>query len=959
MTSFRGTLRIAGLLGWGALFGGLVPGCLPEQRPVVSTAEPLPTASVRPSATGTVAVAAPPAAAPAPVVQAPFTDAHCFECADDRVTLRNGWQLQASAKVKATGKELSLAEYVATDWYQVSVPSTVLAGLVKNGVYPDPYQANNLSAIPSAPFAGSYWYRTQFGLPFDFEGQVTWLNLDGINYRANLWLNGKLVASSQDLVGTFTSHEWNVSQFLRPGQPNALAIEVFPPDLKKDLALSWLDWNPTPPDRDMGIWRDVYLKRSGPVSLRGTRVLSKVDTTTLDSAELTVKCELHNSSDRPVHTHLEARIGPAVSGADAPPIHVAQEVDLLPHEARTVAFDAARFPALLVKKPRLWWPMQLGAPNLYDLRLSASADGKVSDAQPLRFGVRQVSFEPTPNGARVFRINGKRVMIRGGGWASDMLLRSDDARLETELALFKDLGLNTIRLEGKLETDDFYAKTDAYGILTLPGWMCCDQWQQSKSWSKPVHEIGKASMAAQAQRLRNHPSVIDFLIGSDEAPAPDVEREFLTELQKADWPVAITASASDRTTPALGRSGLKMTGPYDWIPPSYWYQDQKYGGAFGFNSETGPGPAIPELETLRDWLTPEDLVTLWSKPKARLFHAGTQATRFETLAVFNEALGKRFGKPSSLEDYVLKAQVMNYEAERAMFEAYGRNKYSATTGIVHWLLNNAWPSLIWHLYGHDFSTAGGYFGAKKANEAVHIQYSYDDRSIVAVNHSPEATQGLSAAVRVYDSASQERFALDFPLTIAADSSAKLLALPEIEHLSEVYFVKLSLLKGTSVVSSNWYWLSRKAEVMDFRRTDWDNTPTTTFADFTSLTRLAPATVKARILDKDPARPQVLRVELQNTSPVIAFFVRLLLTRGSGGSQVLPALWQDNYVSLLPGEKRELEVNYQAAPDLQGAVPAVDVSGWNVARTAASAFGSARIDYSPSLSRARSLVSVSK
>ncbi len=958
MTSFGRAVQLASVFFEGALCAGAVGGCLPEQRPVVSTAAPRPTASTAPSVVATAVALAPLAPPPTPNVQAPILDAHCFDCADDRVTLHDGWQLQASAKVKATGKELSLAEYVATDWYAVSVPSTVLAGLVKNGVYPDPYQANNLSAIPAAPFAGSYWYRTQFNVPFDFEGQATWLNFDGLNYRANLWLNGKLIASSQDLVGTFTSHEWNISQYLRPGQPNALAVEVFPPDLKKDLALSWLDWNPTPPDRDMGIFRDVYLKRSGPVAVRGTHVLSKVDTTTLDSAELTIKCELRNTSDQPAHTQLEARIAPAVSGTDSPPIRVTQDVDLQPYETRSVAFDAARFPALLIKKPRLWWPAQLGAPNLYDLRLSASGAGRVSDVQPLRFGIRQVSFEPMPNGARVFRINGKRIMIRGGGWASDMLLRSDDARLETELAIFKDLGLNTIRLEGKLETDDFYAKTDAYGILTLPGWMCCDEWQESKSWSKPLHEIGKASMASQAQRLRNHPSVIDFLIGSDEAPAPSVEREFLAELQKADWPVAITPSASDRTTAALGRSGMKMTGPYDWVPPGYWYQDQKYGGGFGFNSETSPGPAIPELETLREWLTPEDLQALWSKPKARLFHAGTQATRFESLSVFNEALAKRFGKPSSLEDYVLKAQVMNYEAERVMFEAYARNKYQTSSGVVHWMLNNSWPSLIWHLYAHDFSTAGGYFGAKKANEAVHIQYSYDDRSIVVVNHTQEATQGLTAAVRVYDSASQERFALDFPLAVAADSSAKLLALPDIERLTDVYFVKLSLLKGTSVVSSNWYWLSRKAETMDFRRTDWDNTPTTAFADFTPLAHLAPATVRARILDKD-SKPNALRVELQNTSPVIAFFVRLELTHGEGGAPILPALWQDNYLCLLPGEKREIEVSNANAADLRGAAPAVAVSGWNVARASATAFGAARLETLPSLSRARSLVSVSK
>ena len=920
-------------LGVGVAFACLGLDCQPPRQPVTATA-----VTALPSATGRFLISpvivtqnALPVVPPANVSDG---GARCFECEDGRFVLRDDWRLQAAAKVKRSGKEISLVGFQTPDWISTSVPSTVLAALVDKGVYPDPFLRNNLATIPSAPFGGSYWYRREFTLSADFDGQVVWLNLDGINYRANLWLNGELIASSKDLVGTFTTHEWNVSAQLRTGQPNALALEIFPPDPKRDLALSWLDWNPTPADRNMGIWRDVYLKKSGPVALRGSRVSSKVDLATLDKADLTIKAELNNVSDRSIDTVVEARIAPSEFGVRAV-AHVSQSVTLAAHETRTVVFDAAHYPALTLVHPKLWWPAQMGAPDQYDLWMSVSAGDVISDAQPARFGVRDVSFEPTTDGARVFRINGKRIMVRGGGWASDLLLRTSNARLETELALVKDLGLNTIRLEGKLESDDFYAKADAAGVLTIPGWMCCDAWQTSKSWNVEQRAVGLASMASQARRLRNHPSVIDFFIGSDEALAPDVERGFVAELQKADWPMPITPAASDRTSPLLGRSGVKMTGPYDWVPPAYWYQDRAHGGAFGFNSETGPGPAIPELETLRSWLAADELESLWSKPKARLLHAGTSGMRFDNLAVFNEALSKRHGKATSLDDYVLKAQVMNYEAQRAMFEAYGRNKYASTTGIVQWLLNSAWPSLIWHLYGHDFSTAGGYYGAKKANEPLHIQYSYDDRSIVVVNHTQEPTQGLSAAVRVYDSESQQRFALDFPVSVAADSSSKVMALPEIERLTTSYFVKLSLLKGTNVVSTNWYWLSLEPEVSDFKRTDWGGTPTLHFADFSGLSRLAPATVKAVILPRTSTQRRA-RVQLRNTSRVIAFFVRLKLSDGKTGKALLPALWQDNYLSLLPGEKREVAVDYSGANEISNAEPSVDISGWNVSRSAASA-----------------------
>jgi exo-1,4-beta-D-glucosaminidase len=916
-------LLVAGLLCFGA-------DCRPEKRPIAAPAFSQPV-----MVTSTAPLAAVPPAELRPAQSLPPEPrriAYCFECNDGRLKLSDGWRLQASAKLKAKGKELSLPGYADADWYPTSVPSTVLAALVKDGVYPDPYHGNNFSSIPAAPFNGSYWYRTELSVPPPFEGQSTWLNLDGINYKANVWLNGELIAPSKELTGTFSSHELNVTALLRQGQPNALAIEVFPPDLKRDLALSWLDWNPTPADRNMGIWRDVYLKTSGPVAVRGTRVLSKVNLTTLDSAELTLKMELHNTSDRALRAGVEARLTPTSGGDQIPLFILTQDISLAPRETRTIVFDAAHYPDLALKSPRLWWPTQLGEPNLYDLEVRASVEARVSDMQPVRFGIRDVSFEQDATGERVFRINGKRIAIRGGGWASDMLLRNSEARLETEFSLVKDLGLNTIRLEGKLESDEFFAKADAYGLLVLPGWMCCDRWQESKSWSKAEHEIALAAMTTQARRLRNHPSVIDFLIGSDEAPAPDVERELVAELRKQDWPVAISPSASDRTTPLLGKSGFKMTGPYDWVSPFYWYEDHAHGGAFGLNAETSPGPALAEIESLREWLAPDELLSLWSKPKARLLHAGTQGTRFDNLGVFNEALAKRYGKPVSLEDYVQKAQLMTYEGERAMFEAYARNKYSSASGVVQWLLNNSWPSLIWHLYGYDFGTAGGYFGAKKANEPLHIQYSYDDRSIVVVNQTQEPTVGLSAAVRVYDTDSQLRFALDFPVAVAADAATRVMALPEIEHLSPTYFVKVTLLKGAAIVSSNWYWLSHKSEVSDFKRTDWDYTPVTQFSDFTDLARLTPATVKATLLPEQGAR--VLHVQLRNVSPVIAFFVRLKLTHGNTGAVVLPALWQDNYVSLMPGEKRDIAVDYSLS-DAANTAPGVELSGWNVERAVAS------------------------
>lgn len=836
----------------------------------------------------------------------------------NRIALHDGWTLLSSAKLQGGGRELSTAGYAATG-YPVTVPTTVLAGLVANGVYPDPYPRNELTRAPASAFEVSWWYRTEFTVPGEAAQGALWLELDGVNYKANVWLNGQLVASSNEVAGTFTAYEFDVTAHARPGEKNALAIEVFPPDLKNDLALSWLDWNPGPPDRDMGLWRGVSLKTSGPVAVRRSHVVSKLDDS-FGVAHLTIETDVLNTASSAVRAAVSA----SVAG-----VSVNEEVDLGPHETRTVTFEPAKHPALTIERPKLWWPAQMGAQSMYDLQVAASVHGAPSDAESVRFGIRNVTFERTKDGYRLFRVNGKPFFVRGGGWASDMMLRPMTAeRLEAELDYVRDLGLNTIRLEGKLESDALYDRADELGIVMLPGWMCCDRWQDSAIWTPDDHRIAVHSMVTQAERLRRHPSVFDFLIGSDEAPTAEAQKELKEALARSDWPNPVSQSASD--------DGVKMTGPYDWVPPSYWYEDKaKFGGAWGFNTETGPGPAIPELESLSRMLTPEDLVALWSAPLAPQFHAGTSGTEFNDLHLFNTALAARHGRPTSLEDYVAKAQLMNYEAERAEFEAYSRNRYATATGVVHWMLNNAWPSLIWHLYGYDLAPAAGYFGAKKANEPLHIQYSYDDRSVVVVNEGQEPKPGLAARVRVFELDGTPRFDQTRAVTASRDSSTKVLsvALPPAVTKSPPYFVHLALSEGDRVVSSSVYWLSRRRETLDFTKTRGHDTPTTQYADYRALSTMAPVTVEAKAFSEANGPESTTRVTLTNPSSKIAFFVRLKLTRRGApdGDQVVPVLWTDNYVSLLPGEKRELVGRYKTS-DLRGSAAAVVVRGWNVGKT---------------------------
>ena len=841
----------------------------------------------------------------------------CAACDDGRLSLHDGWTLQSSSKVTSTGAEISNAGFATTGWYPVTVPTTVLAGLVANQVYADPYLGDNLSKIPSSIGDGSWWYRTEFTPSADFAANSNWLALDGINYRANVWLNGVQIASSDKTVGTYASFEWKVA--LKPGVPNALAIQVTAPDLDKDLAISWLDWNPAPPDRDLGIWQDVYLRKSGSVALRGTHVSSKVSAA-LDSADLTIKADLVNTTAAAVHATITGKLEA---------LTFSQDVDLAANETKTVTFSPTTSPELTLHAPRLWWPAQFGAQELYQLSLSASVSGAESDHEGVQFGVRDVSSSLTAAGYRLFKINGKPILIRGGGWASDMMLRLSAERIETQLQYVRDIGLNTIRLEGKLESDDFLSAADRYGILIIPGWMCCDHWQDWDQWSPTDHSIATASMRTQARRMRNHPSVIDFLIGSDETPPASVENEFLAALKDADWPNPIGASAADRTAATLGKSGMKMPGPYDWVAPGYWLQDDQNGGAFGFNSEAGPGPAVPEIESVKAMLSAEQQTSLWTQLSAEQYHAGTNGSGFNfgTLKLHNDALVKRFGAPTSLEDYVEKAQLMSYEAERAPFEAYSRNKYKSATGYIHWMLNNAWPSLIWHLYGSDLSPAGAYFGAKKGNEAVHVMYSYDDRSLVVVNHTPQAITGLGLAAAVYNLDATQKWSMSQMVDVAADGVTKALVIPAISGLSGTYFVALQLTQNGVLVSSNFYFLSSKVEQINFGATDWYHSPTSTYADYTALATLPKVALQATLAAAQSGAAGTATVTLKNSSTSIAFFTRLKLTAGKQGKAVLPVIWQDNYVSLLPGETRTLAASY-ALGDLGGAAPVVEVTGFN-------------------------------
>ncbi|HMD06716.1 MAG TPA: glycoside hydrolase family 2 protein [Candidatus Acidoferrum sp.] len=843
-----------------------------------------------------------------------------------RVYLHNGWQVQSSCVAKAAGEQISTVGFDAASWHKTDLPATVVGALVTDKTYPDPYFGTNLKTLPGmnysnksffaiqdmpagSPFLCSWWFRTEFAAPADLGQKNSWLHFLGINYRANVWINGVKIGDAKDVAGTYRAFEFNVSKNIQAGKTNALALEIFAPH-KDDLGITWVDWNPTPADRDMGIWKEVFLTTSGDVSVRHPFVVSKLDSE-YKTAALTVSADLRNTSDHAVKGILHGNIDG---------IQLEQPVELEAGESRKISFAPEKFSQMKLEHPRIWWPYQMGEPNLYTARLSFDSDGQTSDAASVTFGIREVTSEITDKGYRLFKINGRKLLIRGAAWAPDMFLRWSSERLDADLAYVRDMGLNTIRLEGRLDHDEFFDKTDKLGILVMPGWTCCDAWERWKLWKGDQRKVAASSLTDQIGRLRNHPSVFVWLNGSDGPPPAYVERMYLGIEKDLGWPNPIISSASAERTTVTGKSGVKMTGPYEYVPPVYWLSDKKAGGAYGYNTETSPGPAIPPRESLERFI-PKD--HLWPIDDVWNYHSGGE--RFTTVNVFTDGLTKRYGAATSLDDYERKAQAMTYDGQRAMFEAYGRNKYTST-GVIQWMLNNGWPSLIWHLYDYYLVPAGGYFGTKKAMEPVHVQYSYDDNSVAVVNSTYEALKGTKVSAKIYNIDAAEKALRDVTLDLAADSSTKAFDLPKVDGLSKTYFLRLQLSDaGGKQLSDNFYWLSTKPDTLNWaKQQDTVYTPQAEFGDLTGLNSLPQVKLNANVVSGNGTA----QVTVSNPSSAIAFMVHLRVTRGKGGVDLTPIFWEDNYFSLLPGESRTVAAKFDQA-SLDGKEAVVVLDGWNV------------------------------
>jgi exo-1,4-beta-D-glucosaminidase len=681
--------------------------------------------------------------------------------------LSEGWAIAPTTEITENGKTLSSTTIDAEKWTKTTVPNTVMGALVEAGKYPDIFMGDNLAQVPAKQFESSWWFRNTFNLD-DFDNKTEHLKLliDGINYRANFWLNGKEIANKDSLFGAFRQFELNISEQVKSGE-NILLVEVFPPQVR-DFYMGFVDWAPTPPDHYMGIFREIRLKRSGKVSIDAGFVAPDVNTSDLTKASVDISVEISNHSEDKKNVVLNGKIEN---------ITFRKEITLKPYEKSEIKFTPEEFQQLNISNPRLWWPNGHGEANMYDLEMQLSENGIAQDVQNTHFGIRKIETYLNDKNVRGYKVNGREILIKSGGWVDDLFLRYMPEKDAAQIRYVKEMNLNSLRFEGIWGNNQhIYDLCDQNGILLMVGWSCQWEWpdylgevleKKEGDENLPINEdVAKYGVKLspdeetllsnyfrdQVKWLRNHPSIFTWAGGSDAMPAPSLEKKYLQTLAKYDPTRPFLISSGDFESSISGKSGMKMYGPYEYVPPIYWYEDKVLGGAYGFNSEVGPGPQIPPIDAIKKMI-PAD--KLWpAENEIWNYHSGRKD--FNTLGVYLKALNAKLGQAKDLEDLAFKAQLINYEAIRPMFESHVMNR-PTSTGVVQWMLNSPWPEFYWQLYDYYLMPTGAYYGTKKAGNPVTVMYNYFDHSIHLSNDTQADLKNVTAQIRLLNAKSEVVF----------------------------------------------------------------------------------------------------------------------------------------------------------------------------------------------------------
>ncbi len=839
------------------------------------------------------------------------------------VVISSNWKLQDAAKVQESGDILSQLSTKTKGWLDATVPGTVLTSLVNDGIYPEPlYGENNRpDKIPESLSRTDWWYRTTFTVPDEFAGKKIWLNFDGINYAAEIWVNGHQVGS---IKGAFLRGVFDVSAFVTAGKSAALAVRISPqpnpgvPHEKTQsqgtgknggvtamdgatflCSIGW-DWIPGIRDRETGIWQKVFLTATGPAVIKNPLITTDLPLPRTDSADVTIQATVQNVTDQPVKGEL-------VGSFDD--ISVQQPVELAANSSQVVNFDPKAFPQLHLLNPKLWWPNGFGEPNLHVLRLALKTDGKLSDAQDITFGIRKIAYS-VPNSDNLnLVVNGVPVFAKGGDWGMDEAMkRSPRERLEAQVRMHQIANYTIIRnWVGQSTNPDFYDLCDKYGILV---WDEFFQPNPSDGPNPTDLDTYMANVRDKMLRFRNHACVALWCARNEGNAPEEIDTRLRAVMSELD-PARLYQGSSTN-----GR-GVHSGGPYYWRTPQEYYV---FPATEAFKTEIG-SVSIPTIESIQGMMPGKDWNVInddWAE------HDMTHGAQEHEPYI--HSLEYRYGKAANLADFVRKGQMMNYEAFRAMYEGREAKLFNPETGDITWMSNPAQPSFVWQLYHHDLEPNSSLFAVRKACEPVHLQLNEKEWTLQVINNLPMPITGAKAHLVIYNLDGSSPYQNDIAVNAAPSAATDLGPVAWPANLSAVHFIKLELRDAAGkLLSDNFYWRPDPAKP----------------GDLTALDQLPPVTLETKTVRHDEGDKFLLDVTLRNPAPTVALMAHLQLRRAGDKKRVLPVYYTDNYVSLAPKEEKTVTIE-AAKKDLQGESPLVLVDGWNIGGVKADAKSDASV-----------------
>jgi hypothetical protein len=823
------------------------------------------------------------------------------EISDNRMDLTGGnWKIQRASEVSSDGESISRPGFDNDDWIAATVPGTALVSYWNAGALPDPNFGDNQLMISESFFNSDFWYRNEFEVPPNFTGERIFLNFDGINWKANIFVNG---TKTGRIEGAFIRGKFDVTDIIVPGQKNGIAVLIIKNEnigvVKEQTAVSpdrnggvlgadnptyhasigW-DWIPTIRGRNIGIWNDVFLNVTGPVTIEDPFVFTDLPLPDTTAADINIEATLQNHKSEAVTGILSGSYGD---------IEFEEEVSLEPSASKVVKLDPSTHPALHFENPELWWPRGYGKPKLYDVEMVFKTDdGAVSDRSAFKSGVREMAFDEKNMILSIY-INGRRFIGRGGNWGfPESNLNYRGREYDIAVAYHADMNFTMIRnWVGQTGDDEFYEACDRHGIMVWQDFWLANP-ADGPNPDDPVMFMENAK--DMVKRIRNHPSIAIY-VGRNEGNPPEVIDTALRAMIPEIHPGIHYISNSSFGMVSGG-------GPYRALPVRDYFLLY---GLNKFHSERGM-PNVMTFESLKQTL-PES--ALWPQNSLWGLHdyclEGAQGAES-----FNQMIEKGFGAPESAEEFTELAQWINYNGYRGMFE--GRSTFRK--GLLLWMSHPAWPSMVWQTYDYYFEPTAAYFGCKKASEPVHIQWNpvYDE--IEVVNYNGRDRTGLTAKAQIINMDGSVQWEKESRLNCKEDTTIKCFKLEFPENLSSVHFIKLTLTEGDKTVSENFYWRGLEQ------------------GNYQALSDLPTVDIESNTSVKKSGRNWVLTTTLNNTSEHPVLMIRLKVVGKTSGERILPVFYSDNYVSLMPGEKKVITMKLKDM-DTRGEKPDVEISGFNL------------------------------